>query len=251
MSGSGTLGATNGAVTVNGSLAVLNLGGLIRTNGAVVLGNGIITNGTLQATSFSVTNGAVYASLTGGANLTKGGAGTVTLASNNTYTGGTMINAGTLALGGSGSIANSTNISIAAGATFDVSGLGDSATYTLSSSASLTASGTVSAATIKGGSSGTVDLGSQAINLTYDGSHPALYISQGTLSLNGNAFTINSSSPLAAIPRPWWKCCNCWPGESVIWRRFCLAAALISVRRTGCCRLNWPFPCRVRSAKKF
>jgi hypothetical protein len=42
-----------------------------------------------------------------------------------------------------------------------------------------------------------VNLGSQPITLTYDGSDPALYISQGTLSLNGNTFTVNTASPLA------------------------------------------------------
>jgi hypothetical protein len=49
------------------------------------------------------------------------------------------------------------------------------------------------AAAIKGAFGGTVNLGSQPITLGYDGTHPALYISQGTLSLNGNAFTVNGS----------------------------------------------------------
>jgi hypothetical protein len=62
----------------------------------------------------------------------------------------------------------------------------------------LNAAGTASAATINGASGGTVSLGSQPIVLTYDGSHPALTISQGTLQLNGNAFTVNSSSALVS-----------------------------------------------------
>src|SRR5262249_42946906 len=53
----------------------------------------------------------------------------------------------------------------------------------------LAASGTASAATLKGGT--TINLGSQPITLTYDGAHPALNISQGALSLNGTAFTVN------------------------------------------------------------
>ncbi len=56
---------------------------------------------------------------------------------------------------------------------------------------SLSASGTASPATINGGAS--VNLGSRPITLTYDGADPALTISQGTLSLNGNAFTVNGS----------------------------------------------------------
>ena len=91
------------------------------------------------------------------------------------------------------------SLNIAAGATFDVSGLGASATYSFGGSATLVANGTntvvgVSAAAIIGGASGTVSLGSQPVTLTYDGSHPALYISQGTLSLNGNAFIVNTAA---------------------------------------------------------
>ena len=117
----------------------------------------------------------------------------VTLANSVTVSGATMISDGTLVAGSS--------LNIAAGATFDVSGLGASATYTFGGSATLVASGTntlvgVSAAAINGGASGTVSLGSQPITLTYDGSHPALYISQGTLSLNGNAFIVNTAAPL-------------------------------------------------------
>src|SRR5262249_7802167 len=86
-------------------------------------------------------------------------------------------------------------------------------TYTFSA-ASLTASGTgtgvgSTAATINADPGGTVDLatGSKPITLTFsptsfagDSTHPALYVSQGTLSLGGNSFTINNASgtPLGA-----------------------------------------------------
>jgi autotransporter-associated beta strand protein len=131
------------------------------------------------------------------------GTGTLTLSTINTYTGNTTITAGTLALGSGGSINNSANISIAAGATFDVSAI--TSPYNLSSSTTLSASGTgtttgSSAAAIKGASGGTINFGSQAIRLTYDRAHPALYISQGTLSLNGNAFTVNTTDGLPLAP---------------------------------------------------
>ena len=135
--------------------------------------------------------------------LVKTGTNTLALTGANTYAGSTTISAGTLALGSAGSINNSALISLAAGATFDVSTI---SSYTLSGSTTLSASGTgttigSTAAGIKGASSGAVSLGSQPISLTFaptafrgDATHPSLYISQGTLSLNGNAFTVNNAS---------------------------------------------------------
>ncbi len=119
------------------------------------------------------------------------GSGTLTLAGNDIYTGNTTISSGTLALGSAGSINNSPVISIAAGATFDVSAI---ASYVLGGSTSLSASGSTLPATINGGT--TVNLGSQPISLVFDGTHPSLSISQGALSLNGNAFTVNNASGL-------------------------------------------------------
>src|ERR1039458_6058208 len=123
----------------------------------------------------------------------------VTLANSVTVSGATTISDGTLALGPTSTLVAGSSLNIAAGATFDVSGLGASATYSFGGSATLVANGTntvvgVSAAAIIGGASGTVSLGSQPVTLTYDGSHPALYISQGTLSLNGNAFIVNTAA---------------------------------------------------------
>ena len=54
--------------------------------------------------------------------LRKFGSGTLTLSSNSTYTGFTLIAAGTLALTNNGSIGNSPTITMASGTTFDVSG---------------------------------------------------------------------------------------------------------------------------------
>jgi len=179
----------NGAFTFTGTTN-LNLG-----TGAVTLGANCQV--TVAANTLTV-GGAVSGT---GLGLTKAGAGTLTLNNVNTYSGNTTISAGTLALGASASINNSAALSIAGGGTYDVSAI---SAYTLSTT-NLSASGTgttvgTSAAAINGASGGTVSLGSQPITLTYDGSHPALYLSRGTLSLNGNLFTVNTTAPLAVGP---------------------------------------------------
>ncbi len=119
------------------------------------------------------------------AQLTKLGAGTLTLTAPETYTGSTTVSNGILALGAGSSLNAASSIILAAGGTFDVS----QSSFTLQAPATITASGTATPAAI----SGSVSLGSQGIILNYDGSHPALTISSGTLTLNGNAFTVNGA----------------------------------------------------------
>ena len=98
-----------------------------------------------------------------------------------------------------GSLPTNTTVMIAAGATLDVS---DIAAYTLGTGASLAASGTgttpgTDAAAITGAVGGTVSLGARPVSLTWSGAssgtdyaHPPLVVSQGTLSLGGNTFTV-------------------------------------------------------------
>jgi hypothetical protein len=136
--------------------------------------------------------------VTGAGGLIAVGLATLTLNGTNTYAGGATINAETLALGSSGSLSNTLSLTIGAGETLDVSAVN---TYALNSRTMLSANGTgtqsgSTAAAIKGALGGTVNLAACPVVLTYDGLHPALYISQGTLSLDGNAFVVNSSSPL-------------------------------------------------------
>jgi len=40
--------------------AILDLGGMTRTNGVVSLGNGTIQNGTFQGSAYNLTNGTVF-----------------------------------------------------------------------------------------------------------------------------------------------------------------------------------------------
>ena len=174
---------------------ILNLNGHSQTIGPLASSTGIGGIGTdiptvvlSGALTVIETNNTVFAgTISGiGGSLTLNGGSTLTLNGTNTHTGPTIISAGTLALGSNGSISNTASISLAAGATLDVSAI---ASYTLGGSTALSAAGTSTPATINGGN--TVSLGSQPITLAYDGSHPALSISQGTLSLNGNSFTVN------------------------------------------------------------
>lgn len=163
-------------LTLNGSATgLLQLSGTINTGGATAGSTTI--NATLIGTSAIVFAGPWPCYLNG----------------TNTYTGNTTIsNSGTLVLGATGSISNSPQIAIMNGSTLDVSAI---SSFALSSSTTLKATGSGQPATIIGGA--TVGLGSQPILLTYDGTHPALTIAQGVLSLNGNAFTVNKSIPLA------------------------------------------------------
>ena len=206
---SGTLNLYGGTLQANGIVAGGGTGTVKFSGGTLKAG---IASGTflqgLTAVTVS-TNGAVindggYAITIGQAlahdtalagadgGLTKTGGGTLTLSGSNTYNGSTTVNAGTLALGAAGSVSGSAGITVAAGATFDVSAI---SAYALGGSQTLSASGSASAATINGAVGGTVSLGARPVTLTYDGSDPALTVSQGTLVLNGNAFTVNGYAP--------------------------------------------------------
>ena len=112
-----------------------------------------------------------------------------------------------------GNLPATTSLSIADGSTLDLNGTAQTvaslsvgglgavinsaaatpATLTLTSGITLSANSTM-VGTGTGAGNLTIALGSgQPITLTYDGSTPALSISQGTLSLNNNPFTINGS----------------------------------------------------------
>ena len=94
----GRLGATTSAVVVSGG--TLDLGTQTRTNASLTMSGGVITNGTIEAGSYSLSGGTVAAALAGSGGLTKTGVGTMTLTTANSYQGATSINEGALQING-------------------------------------------------------------------------------------------------------------------------------------------------------
>lgn len=180
------------------SVGTLDLNGLNQTLGGLATSTGgsttnsKVTLGTGTLTVNDAGNRTFAGEISGAGNVVKQGAGTWTLSNASTHTGTTTISGGTLALGATGSLNSSSAININAGGTFDVSAI---ANYSLSANASLSASGSASPANLKGGT--TINLGSRPITLVYDGANPALTVSQGALTLNGNTITVNAPAPLA------------------------------------------------------
>lgn len=109
LSGSGTLGSTAGALTVNGG--TLDLGGASPSVGAFTGSGGQVTNSSSTASTLTVGNGGgngTYAGTitnTGTINLTKTGTGTLTLTNLNSYSGATLVSGGTLELKNASSVA--------------------------------------------------------------------------------------------------------------------------------------------------
>jgi autotransporter-associated beta strand protein len=90
-------GAFSASAPLQLSGGLLDLGGYWVTNGPVTISAGALSNGTLCATAYAGTDaGVISASLAGSGGLVKGGAGTLTLASSNLYSGATTVNAGIL-----------------------------------------------------------------------------------------------------------------------------------------------------------
>ncbi|NDG73328.1 MAG: hypothetical protein EBY32_18890, partial [Proteobacteria bacterium] len=123
--------ANAGAVTVNGG--TLSLGSNNDTIGALTLTGGSITGstGVLTASSYALQNGTVSAILAGSASINKTTSGALTLAGNNTLSGGITLSAGQLNLNTSGAL-GSGNFTIQGGSLGNTSG----SSVTISSSAS-------------------------------------------------------------------------------------------------------------------
>ncbi|NBV01529.1 MAG: hypothetical protein EBS31_08960, partial [Burkholderiaceae bacterium] len=152
-----SLGAHNvlsntGAVNVSGG--TLDIRSFNDTVGTVTLSSGVITGSTGQLTSanYNVTNTSgttiISAILAGNGQLTKTGAGTLTLSGANTYTGDTTINAGTLKL--TGSLATATDVVMTGSAVWDLQVAQTIASLTMASGNSITNTAGTSSLVVSG-----------------------------------------------------------------------------------------------------
>jgi autotransporter-associated beta strand protein len=218
---SGVTVNSNGVLQVNGVALTTGVitnqrSGTVRANGSSTV-NGITvgtvaagTSPTLATTSSAdvFTVGTAANKVTGGASdstIHVAGPGSVYLGNDNNYLGKWSVDAGTLSVASANALGTGLNVNVSAGATLDVSPLGGTSWNPSTTGLGGSGTGTTSliAATVKADPAGTIDLatGSKAVNLAFtptaftgDSAHPALYISQGTLALGGNAFSISNAS---------------------------------------------------------
>jgi outer membrane autotransporter protein len=176
-----TIASTGSVVGGSGADAIRFTGGtnvLTLESGAAVTG-AIAVTGSLE---FAQASDATLSNvITGTGDISKTGAGTLTLGGVNSYSGGTTVDAGILALSGAGSIATSTGVTVNAGATFDISGTTSNAVIQ-----ALSGAGTVSL----GSKALTVD---QASNTTFSG----VITGTGSLTKSGaGTLTLTGASAL-------------------------------------------------------
>jgi len=121
-------------IDLNGKTATLTYGGILVTptvganlsqinGGSLKAGSGVEMIIFQNNTSGGLTIGSTVIDSTSGASaLTKSGAGTLTLAGANSYSGGTIVNQGTLQIGGGGSLGSVNGALTVTGGTLDLNG---------------------------------------------------------------------------------------------------------------------------------
>lgn len=229
----GAFGASTATVNSNGVLLVQNgitltpaatttiqRNGTIKVNGSTTL-NGVTVGTAASGTSPNLvttgsgdvmTIGNALNKMTGGAadsTIHVAGPGTVSLAFDANYIGKWSVDAGKLALSTASGLGTGANVNIAAGGTLNITLLGATTWNPTTTGIGGSGTGTTvgsTAGTLLADAAAIIDLatGTKAVNLTItptsfsgDATHPALYVSQGTLSMGGNAFSINNAGGTA------------------------------------------------------
>ncbi len=205
-------GAFSASAPLQLSGGLLDLGGYWVTNGPVTISAGTLSNGTLCATAYAGTDaGVIRASLAGAGGLVKSGAGTLTLASSNLYSGATTVNAGILQIAKRAGLYNGdeaqwtdANIVVNSGATlaFSVGGAGE---FSAGDIGLLSALGSASGGFKSGSLLGFDTTGAAGGSFAYDtaianpgGNRLGLHkLGAGTLALGG-ANTYTGTTRLAA-----------------------------------------------------
>ncbi len=188
LSGAATLGNGTGAITVDGTGAILSLAATSQAGGVVsVLNGGQITGtGTLTGTSYFVESGSISVKLAGDtATLTKSNSGTVTLSGANSYGGGTTVSSGTLTLSTTGALGAATGaLTVMDGAIVNLGATNQSvAAVSLLNDAQLTGTGKLT------GTSFHVEKGLISASLGGDISASLTKSGSGTVTLSGTAST--------------------------------------------------------------
>ena len=197
-----TFAGTAGTVTVDNAGVSASRGLDFGVTGYTVTGGPIALSGsTAGLNSISVGSGSVTVAsvLTGNTGLTKAGAGTVVLAGDNTFTGGTQINAGAVQLGNGGTAGTIVGgVTIGSGATLAVN-----RSDALTLAGNLTGAGVLSKAgagtlTLSGSNdfSGgtTVTSGAVAVDAVSRLGSGALTLNGGRLTYTGGVGTLASGS---------------------------------------------------------
>jgi autotransporter-associated beta strand protein len=172
LSGSGSIYLGSGGLVGNVGYSnttytmTLNGGTLGAKDNFSIVGNGVL-GGTftvkaadLANTPHNITHTGVWS---GSGGLVKTGGGTLTLATNCTYSGTTLIDAGTLALGVNGSISNTPSFNVSSGAKLDVSAVNGG--FTLNGSRTLLGFGSV-LGNVTAASGSTINPGSNLVTGT-------------------------------------------------------------------------------------
>ena len=190
----GELNAFGNTVAVNSLVDGSGGAGAVYNKSTAAAGT-VVVGGDDSNTTF---NGTFGDGATRALNLTKVGAGIMTLSATSTNTGTVSVNGGTLALTGTASFGNATAIAVGTGATLDVSGRGDT-TLTLTANQTLKHSGSgVGPITV----TGNVTVGSGVVLLALNRTNaPATNDSvavSGTFTAGGTLTVTNLGPVLAA-----------------------------------------------------